>query len=1076
MTYIPSVNIEQTPFDEKSYIITQNARCVVGNIINSFNSGIHSFNLIGSYGTGKSSFILALKHSLENPHYKLTDNIGQFNGFEKFSLLPIVGDYASIKTIILNRLSSISNEYNGLNLFDALQAYYDKVSAKDEFLFIAIDEFGKVLEYAAKNNPEKELYTLQKFAEFINDRNKNIVLLTTLHQNFSSYAKGLSESQRNEWIKVKGRFGEIVFNEPVEQLLHLAAARIDLQSSNRLNKDFKKLFDIAKESKFISATFKYEIADKLYPMDIFAAQALTIAIQRYGQNERTLFSFLEFQGTGSLKTFKDNPTRTYSLADVYDYIVYNFYSYLSEVNSDSSSWSSMRVGLEKVEGFLDIEHISDASKVIKTIGLLNLFGSAGVQISEDNFQDYLKSALGISDPEKIISILVNHQIIRYAKYRSQYVLTNGTDVNIEEELLQAAGRVPRSKDIVNKLNANFDLPIEFANSAYFQKGTPRYFQYTLSEEPTVVIPSNEIDGYINLIFNNESDTINRIIDCSSKCEEAILYAYFKNTDTIIDLIWEIDKLENILSLSIDDKDNVAKKEINALLKYQKEQLNNAVLDSLFSFNKGIVWIYKGEVVSIKDKTDFNKKLSLICNEVYSHTPIFINEMVNKHKPSGAMSLARVKFLDRLLDESSVKDLGFEETKFPPEKTLYKTLLQNTGMHKSQFGVYDLGAPDINNSFNLLWEVSEAFMKSTTDKPKKIAELTKVLKTRPFKLKQGFIDLWLPTYLIIKKNDYSLYDSNNIYVPTINREVLDILQRSSNDFSVKAFSVDGVKLDLFNQYRKFVGASSDAEFSTESLIETIRPFLVFYNKLDKYAKHTKKLNKSTSLKFRDVLAKAKDPEKTFFEDLPHALGFKGSSLIENEDALRRYIELIQTAIRDLRGCYIGLIDRLENAIIEALNLKSSEFSLYQKEIIAQYSSIKMHLLTSKQKAFLNRVTSNASDRKSWFESICYVVLDKKLDSLLDEEEEYLIDNLIFLFKDLLKYVDISSYNIGNNENFFRFELISKDGELEPQIITLNTQKESKAADLERKINSLFSGDNDVEIYTLLNILNKKINND
>ena len=64
MKYTPSVNIAQTQFNEDSYIITQNARCVLGNIINSFNSGIHSFNIIGSYGTGKSSFILALEHSL----------------------------------------------------------------------------------------------------------------------------------------------------------------------------------------------------------------------------------------------------------------------------------------------------------------------------------------------------------------------------------------------------------------------------------------------------------------------------------------------------------------------------------------------------------------------------------------------------------------------------------------------------------------------------------------------------------------------------------------------------------------------------------------------------------------------------------------------------------------------------------------------------------------------------------------------------------------------------------------------------------------------------------------------------
>ena len=53
MKYTPSINIAQTIFDPNSYIVTQNAIKVIGNIVNSFNAGVHSFNIIGSYGTGK---------------------------------------------------------------------------------------------------------------------------------------------------------------------------------------------------------------------------------------------------------------------------------------------------------------------------------------------------------------------------------------------------------------------------------------------------------------------------------------------------------------------------------------------------------------------------------------------------------------------------------------------------------------------------------------------------------------------------------------------------------------------------------------------------------------------------------------------------------------------------------------------------------------------------------------------------------------------------------------------------------------------------------------------------------------
>ena len=807
---------------------------------------------------------------------------------------------------------------------------------------------------------------------------------------------------------------------------------------------------------------------------MFAAQALTLSIQRYGQNERTLFSFLETKGNGSVFEFKDKPEETYNLANVYDYITYTFYSYLSEVNSDSSNWSAMRVALEKVEGLLDIKYISVASKIIKSIGLLNLFGTAGINISKDMFQTYAKYALNIDNPQEVISLLERYQIIRYAIYKSQYVIFEGTDVNIENELLQASTCVPRSKDIVKKLNNNFSLPIEFANSIFYKKGTPRYFQYIISEQPVIQAPSNEIDGYINLIFNQDSSIIENIKEISISSKEAILYAFFTDTSSIIDHLWEIDKLEYV-QMHIDDKDIVAQREIKSLLSFEKEQLNNCVLDTLFSYKKNITWIYNGLEKEIGNKTFFNKMLSLICDDIYSMTPVFINEMVNKHKPSSAMSLARGKYLEKLLDDSDKENLGFENEKFPPEKTIYKTLLQNTGIHIAQFGIYDLLAPS-DTSFLPLWDACENFLKSTSDKPKKISELSKILKSKPFKLKQGFIDLWLPTYLIIKKNDYSLYDSNNVYITSINKEVLDIFQKSPNDFTIKAFNVEGVKLDLFNQYRKFVGATADAEFSTESLIETIKPFLVFYKKLDRYAKHTKKLNNISSIKFRDTLAYAKDPEKTFFEDLPRALGFKESKLTEDEEVLKRYVELLQNAIRDLRSCYIGLIERIERAIIDALNLNSSDFIIYHNELINQYSSIKTYLLTNRQKTFLNRIISTTSDRKAWYESISYVVLDKKLEDILDDEEEYLIDNLIFSFKELLKYVDISKLVKNEQENFFRFELISKNIEIQPQVIKLTSEKEIKAIKLEQKISDLLTEENDIEIYALLNVLKKKIKND
>ena len=64
MKYSASVNIEIGVQDDFQYIVTPNVRRVLGEIVSSVTAGVHSFSIIGTYGTGKSSFIMALEKGL----------------------------------------------------------------------------------------------------------------------------------------------------------------------------------------------------------------------------------------------------------------------------------------------------------------------------------------------------------------------------------------------------------------------------------------------------------------------------------------------------------------------------------------------------------------------------------------------------------------------------------------------------------------------------------------------------------------------------------------------------------------------------------------------------------------------------------------------------------------------------------------------------------------------------------------------------------------------------------------------------------------------------------------------------
>ena len=102
------------------------------------------------------------------------------------------------------------------------------------------------------------------------------------------------------------------------------------------------------------------------------------------------------------------------------------------------------------------------------------------------------------------------------------------------------------------------------------------------------------------------------------------------------------------------------------------------------------------------------------------------------------------------------------------------LLKSTGLHVNG----EFADVPSNEGIMPLWDACEEFLKSTTFKPRKISELIKKLSAKPYKLKQGFLDFWIPTYLYIKKQDFSLYGTNGAYIPNINMEFFELLQKHS----------------------------------------------------------------------------------------------------------------------------------------------------------------------------------------------------------------------------------------------------------------------------------------------------------
>ena len=94
--FTPSINILRDEEKELSYIPTPNTESVFKQLADNYSSGFHSFNVIGSYGTGKSLFLWALEKHLKGERFFSKNFPGTSKNGSGYKFLKIVGDYRSI--------------------------------------------------------------------------------------------------------------------------------------------------------------------------------------------------------------------------------------------------------------------------------------------------------------------------------------------------------------------------------------------------------------------------------------------------------------------------------------------------------------------------------------------------------------------------------------------------------------------------------------------------------------------------------------------------------------------------------------------------------------------------------------------------------------------------------------------------------------------------------------------------------------------------------------------------------------------------------------------------------------------
>ena len=1036
-----STNIVRDSGKKLDFIATPNSKEVFERIF--LEEGTKSFNLIGNYGTGKSTFLWACEQVLiQKSNLFGLDDLKAFD--ENYEIIKIVGEEESMLRLFAIELS-LAGRVNTKRIIEALES---KIQSGKRIV-IFIDEFGKVLEHIAKSNQTTDLYLLQQIAEWVNGYDNQAYLITTLHQNFSSYSEGTSASQQQEWGKVKGRYRDIVFNEPVEQLLFFASKELrQFEPTKEETKKLDDLLDLVNTSKLVSfnTILTTKIVEDLYPLDWLSANVLVQALQKYGQNERSLFTFVNETSKVSIRKSTDS---IYSVSRVYDYLVS---SLPTEINNPSNShraqWLTAFRALERAELFFE-ENYELASRVIKTILLTNLFSKTGGLLDEKFLINYFQKTENV-DVSDILEGLNKSGIIRFYSYSNKINFLEGTDIDIEQELIGAGREISPNINYPRLLKQFAALDVVYAKRHSFEKGTKRFFEFKILESLDEVVESSEgVDGFINII--SFPCKIEDLIHASNDYPDNG-FVVISNTSTIE--LWISKLLKYDLLIEKHSEDRNAVKLLSQERQYALELLESATSRDLY--NPGNTWIFGGEKVVIESPINLYTTVSIVCDKIYYKTPCFDNELINRNVLSSPIVTARRTLLGQLLEKNTETDLGYPSDKFPPDKAIYISLIKETGLHRfdQQKNMYYLSEPDKGSIFAELWADCNEFLRSALTSKRKVSELYELLAARPYKLKKGFIDFFVPVYMIVKEQDYALFYQDGNFVPFLSMDNIDLIHKKAEDFSVKAYNVQGLNINLLESYKELVGISGDRP-TQATFLGIYSNFLRFIRGLDEYTLHTEKISPSAR-ELRNAVRRSSDPETALFNTFPLALGY--GDILDNpsEEKLTLYTLEIQKAIKELRGSYSELLNRIEGYLIEAFGLKNKELINYKTELIENIlNTIDINKLAKDQAVFYKRLTSSLDDRETYLKSIADVILGYPVETMKDFSEPVLKEQLKIYAKGLIMASSAQKFNQNNKDRkLIHFYGYDEDGTLRNYKTEIDSLKHNE--EYIAKINSALIG--------------------
>lgn len=1030
--FLRSVNLEQdfgTANPLEGYLITTSGLAALERIL----EGVHrtharAFSITGSYGSGKSAFalfaskVLAFGNDAPNaPRARIVQQQPELrerlpvNDAEGFLPILITGNRAPVaRTLLAGLITSLEKspleyvekvlrrlrkDYKAVldaphpasadvtKIFAEISGQLVKSVSGCRGLLVVVDEMGKFLEYAALYPDEGDLQVFQELAEYAaRSEAAPLLLITILHQAFEEYAYRLSATQRREWQKVQGRFIDIPFGDGADETIRLIGqaithdeARMDAPLVQRTLEDSMeqcRRFNLLTPS--LSAGEFRNLLRNTYPIHPLTLCLLPSIFQRFGQSERSLFSFLSsdephcFQSFLQSHVLTDDAIPMLRPDHLYDHIIANLSSTIYS-HSTAKLWSETEEALYRLRDQDPLQ-----SRLVKTIGLLHILGEQTRTLPS---KEILLFALADNEhsPQKIEAMLADlttQTLIVYRQFKKAYRLYEGSDVDIEARLRDARAHFARGTDSVAVAARLEVTPPVVARQHSYRTGTLRSLEVRHCRPETLETEiragRGQSDGALLLCLTTDSngmETVERIASEILPNHPEILLGASVETEALHEaaiavdcLLWVQTETQELLH------DRVAAREV-------RERL----VDATFAFREewerllrpqgvereGGVWYFQGQQVAIPSHRHLQNLVSRLCDTAYPATPIIQNELVNRRQLSSTASAARRNLIEGMIRRHDEPRLGIEG--FPPEASMYVSVLENTGIHRPDAnGKWTLQPPSAEHDQALakIWNEIETFLFSDDMDAPTLTALNRKLRDKPYGLAEGVMPILICAALIYHEKEVAVYEDGR-FVTELDAATFERMMKRPNDFNLRGCHIIGERQAVLDRFaRGLLQAGEEA-----TLINVVRKLYREFNRLPEYTTRTRILSPE-AIALRDIFKESKEPEALLFVELPGIFDLRPFGDQEPDDAhVSEFFRRWNVTMFEVIRAYDQLLKKIEQQLCETFEVGDWE---YLRDRAAE---IKPYIAEPKLTGFAMRAADRTLARDKWIESVAASVIGR-----------------------------------------------------------------------------------------------------